>query len=196
MFTLQDIRKAYEAFQASCTREIAYSFKWYKKIDKSQYFTVLSLFLRTAKEISRLILKKDKGNILLECETGTDVSTLITSLALILINKEMRTFNGFKDYIINKLWVQYGHPFENRYAIGKPIDEHYCPLFHIFLDCVYQILYQFPTEFEFNEYLLISLGDAVMQGKYGTFLLNNQYEREQMNVEVKCVNYWDEIDQA
>lgn len=58
-------------------------------MEKSEYFTILSLLLRTAKHVSTIILKKDKGNVLIECETGTDISILVTSLALMLISKEM-----------------------------------------------------------------------------------------------------------
>lgn len=118
MFSLVEIRKAYEKFQEACSPTFANSLKWYKKMEKSNYFTIISLFLWTSKEIARLILKKDKGNILIECDTGTDISLLITSLTLMLVNKEMWTFTGFRDYIVSKLWCVYGHPFERRYAIG------------------------------------------------------------------------------
>jgi hypothetical protein len=39
-----------------------------------------------------------------------------------------------------------------------------------FLDCAYQLLCQFPTEFEFNPLFLADLAELVYSGRFSTFL--------------------------
>ncbi|KAG0225030.1 hypothetical protein BGW42_004712, partial [Actinomortierella wolfii] len=51
------------------------------------------------------------------------------------------------------------------------------PVFQQFLDSVFQILYQFPTRFEFNEDFLIQLHYHVYSCQFGNFLFNCERER-------------------
>ncbi|KAF8418208.1 protein-tyrosine phosphatase-like protein [Tirmania nivea] len=51
------------------------------------------------------------------------------------------------------------------------------PVFHQFLDAAYQIMYQYPTRFEFNERFLRRLLYHLYSCQYGTFLYNNEKER-------------------
>jgi hypothetical protein len=56
-----------------------------------------------------------------------------------------------------------------------------------FLDCVWQVILQFPTAFEFNEELLIFIADSLYNCQYGTFLGDCELERmEFRNVRL----YW------
>lgn len=50
-------------------------------------------------------------------------------------------------------------------------------MFLLFLDCVWQILRQFPCSFEFNENFLIMLFEHAYASQFGTFLGNNESER-------------------
>ncbi|KAJ3298561.1 hypothetical protein HDU79_009326 [Rhizoclosmatium sp. JEL0117] len=52
------------------------------------------------------------------------------------------------------------------------------PIFTQFLDCVYQIWIQFPTHFEFSEKYLLTLNSHLTSCQYGTFLFNNEKERQ------------------
>jgi len=69
-------------------------------------------------------------------------------------------------------------------------DDNRAPIFLQFMDCVYQFLYQFPCSFEFTEKLLKEIMDAVYSCKYGTFLCNNQYERDQKNISSRTRSLW------
>jgi myotubularin-related protein 6/7/8 len=51
------------------------------------------------------------------------------------------------------------------------------PVFHQFLDCIWQIMRQYPSRFEFNEAWLLDLYDGLYECKYGTFLYNSEGER-------------------
>jgi Myotubularin-like phosphatase domain len=58
------------------------------------------------------------------------------------------------------------------------------PVFLQFLDCIFQILSQFPTCFEFSESLLIFLADHVHSGLFGTFL-GNSYKQRMVEMKVR-----------
>ena len=65
------------------------------------------------------------------------------------------------------------------------------PVFHQFLDATYQLLYQYPTRFEFNERFLRRLLYHLYSCQYGTFLYNNEKERVEANVREKTRSVWD-----
>ncbi|EST06858.2 Myotubularin-like phosphatase domain protein [Kalmanozyma brasiliensis GHG001] len=51
------------------------------------------------------------------------------------------------------------------------------PVFHQFLDCMWQIMRQFPERFEYNAAYLVELHQALHECKYGTFLMDCERER-------------------
>ncbi|EME49333.1 hypothetical protein DOTSEDRAFT_40569 [Dothistroma septosporum NZE10] len=53
------------------------------------------------------------------------------------------------------------------------------PILHQFLDAVFQLQYQFPTAFEFNERFLRRLFYQAHSGQYGEFLFNNEKDRRE-----------------
>ncbi|KAL8746560.1 MAG: hypothetical protein Q9190_001444 [Brigantiaea leucoxantha] len=65
------------------------------------------------------------------------------------------------------------------------------PVFHQFLDATYQLLYQNPTRFEFNERFLRRLLYHLYSCQYGTFLYNNEKERVESRVREKTRSVWD-----
>jgi len=66
------------------------------------------------------------------------------------------------------------------------------PVFHQFLDCIWQIHRQYPNRFEFTEDLLIHLYTQLYTCQYGTFLFNNEQERKRYTD--KTISVWDSID--
>jgi myotubularin-related protein 6/7/8 len=65
------------------------------------------------------------------------------------------------------------------------------PVFHQFLDATYQLLYQHPTRFEFNERFLRRLLYHLYSCQYGTFLCNNEKDRLESGVKDKTRSVWD-----
>ncbi|KAJ3000613.1 hypothetical protein HDV02_004298 [Globomyces sp. JEL0801] len=57
------------------------------------------------------------------------------------------------------------------------------PIFLQFLDCLYQIWIQFPTQFEFDEKLLEFLYVSINSCEFGNFLFNNEKELRQFQVQ-------------
>lgn len=52
------------------------------------------------------------------------------------------------------------------------------PLFLLFLDCTWQLLQQFPEEFEFSETFLTTLWDSAFLPIFDTFLFNSEHDRQ------------------
>ena len=66
------------------------------------------------------------------------------------------------------------------------------PVFHQFLDATYQIMYQCPTRFEFNERFLRRLLYHLYSCQYGTFLFNSEKERVvDHNIASRTRSVWD-----
>lgn len=65
------------------------------------------------------------------------------------------------------------------------------PVFHQFLDAVYQMLRQHPTRFEFNERFLRRLLYHTYSCQYGTFLYNNEKQRIDAKVQERTASVWD-----
>lgn len=62
------------------------------------------------------------------------------------------------------------------------------PIFHQFLDSVFQLQHQYPDAFEFNERFLRRLFYHVHAGQYGEFLFNTEKDRRQN--EQKFASVW------
>ena len=65
------------------------------------------------------------------------------------------------------------------------------PVFHQFLDATYQLLYQHPTRFEFNERFLRRLLYHLYACQYGTFLFNSEKERVDEKAMDRTQSVWD-----
>lgn len=96
---------------------------------------------------------------------------------------------------LKKKLDRFGHRFQTRIGHGNKNseDDQRSPVFVQFVDCVFQLLQQFPCSFEFNEKLLIDMLDALYNCKYGTFLYDCEREREINNVKEKTHSFWTEI---
>ncbi|KAL9944800.1 hypothetical protein D7B24_008289 [Verticillium nonalfalfae] len=64
------------------------------------------------------------------------------------------------------------------------------PVFHQFLDCVYQLLRQNPDRFEFNERFLRRLLYHLYSCQYGTFLYNSEKQRHDVDLSHKTSSVW------
>ena len=60
----------------------------------------------------------------------------------------------------------------------KHSDQDRSPVFLQFIDCVWQILQQNGRVFEFNEKFLFTILSSMYTCQFGTFLFNNEFERE------------------
>lgn len=65
------------------------------------------------------------------------------------------------------------------------------PIFHQFLDATWQLLYQHPSRFEFNERFLRRLLYQLYSCQYGTFLFDNERERVEHKASQRTQSVWD-----
>ena len=117
----------------------------------------------------------------------------------ILLDRYYRTLEGFI-CLIEKDWLSFGHQFRYRNGLYSPIDSskvtnenQFSPIFLQWLDSLYQLIEQNNTKFEFNSILLLFLTEELYSGKYGTFLFNNEKEREEYNEEENTLSIWNYI---
>ena len=64
------------------------------------------------------------------------------------------------------------------------------PIFLQWLDCVHQLLLQFPCHFEFNLSFLVKLAHHTYSSLFGTFLCNSAFERKEHRVQEQTRSVW------
>ncbi|TTS81764.1 Myotubularin-related protein 9 [Bagarius yarrelli] len=152
--------------------------RWLSKMENSKWLSHVHNALSTAGLVAECV-ERDGHSVLVHGAEGTDTTLVVTSLAQLIMDPECRTFSGFLR-LLEREWVQAGHPFQQRCAHAAYSHarlKYECPSFLLFLDCVWQIWRQFPLAMEFSEALLLRLTQEVYASDYGTFLCNNEYER-------------------
>jgi hypothetical protein len=187
------------------------------QLDKSYWLKHISTLLGSTHEII-LTVNVKSSHVLIHCSDGWDRTAQLTSISELCLDPYYRTFRGFQ-VLIEKEWVSFGHKFSDR--SGHLSNERYfvnmsntnaagsafnsvqnklykqshvreiSPVFHQFLDCVYQLFHQNPTRFEFNEDFLVGLHYHCYSCQFGTFLLNSDKERKEYNVTEKTYSVWD-----
>lgn len=61
------------------------------------------------------------------------------------------------------------------HQVGDP--KEVSPIIDQLLECMWQLMEQFPCAFEFNERFLITIHSHIYSCQYGNFIGNNQRER-------------------
>ncbi|ANZ73107.1 BA75_00375T0 [Komagataella pastoris] len=166
-------------------------------------------------------LHLNKQHLLLHCSDGWDRTSQLAALAQLLLDPYYRTLEGImvlieKDWLSfgHRFNERSGHlqsetkfvdnseyssTNQAQHAI-KQVTSHFrhrkhvkytSPIFHQFLDCIYQLLKQNPTIFEFNERFLRRLLYHLYSCQYGTFLYDSELERRQAKVSEKTRSVWD-----
>jgi hypothetical protein len=69
--------------------------------------------------------------------------------------------------LIEKEWASFGHQFKHR--LGKLTHKETSPVFLQFLDCVTQMIFQFPSEFEFSIGFVEVVAKCTYSGYFSTF---------------------------
>ena len=106
-----------------------------------------------------------------------------------------RTIEGF-EVLIEKDFLSFGHPF--KFRSGSIMENslnmsEFSPIFIQFLDCVYQILRQYPILFQFNEQFLLDIAFYHDSLRYGTFIGNCERDRRELNLSQCTISLWTEV---
>lgn len=162
---------------------------WLSKLEDTSWLKHISTILQATSRVVDLI-HETKASVVVHCSDGWDRTTQVCSLAQICLDPYYRTLDGFTS-LIKKEWCHFGHKFFDRCFDGSERS----PIFLQFIDCVHQLIMQYPTEFEFNESLLLDLVDAVHECRFGTFLFNSQKQRLYNSVDKDTISVWQYINE-
>ncbi len=167
----------------------------YKKFmedpENKDWIKFISQLIYTTNKICNSIYKGE--HVLIHCSDGWDRTTQICCLVQLILDPFYRSLNGFC-ILIEKDFISFGHQFALRngcYTLKKKND--FSPIFIQFLYCVYQLIIQFPTAFEFNENFLIFLGTEIYNNKYGSFLFNSEHDLNINHGKELTVSIWSEV---
>ncbi|XP_067242223.1 myotubularin-related protein 7a isoform X2 [Chanodichthys erythropterus] len=92
--------------------------------------------------------------------------------------------------LIEKDWVSFGHKFSHRCGHLDGEAKEVSPVMDQFLECVWQLMDQFPCSFEYNEKFLISIHNHIYSCHYGNFICNSQKERKDLCIKEKTHSIW------
>nr|XP_020039921.1 myotubularin-related protein 11 [Castor canadensis]XP_020039922.1 myotubularin-related protein 11 [Castor canadensis] len=169
-----DVQLAHLKLRALCLPDSSVAEdKWLSALEGTRWLDYIRSCLRKASDVSVLVTSRVRSVVLQE-RGDRDFNGLLSSLVQLLLAPEARTLFGFQS-LVQREWVAAGHPFLTRLGATGTSEE--APVFLLFLDCVWQLLQQFPAEFEFSEFFLLALHDSVRVPDTLTFLRNTPWER-------------------
>lgn len=197
MSNIHAVRNAYYKLLTTVSYNIYSENTLFVNIANSGWYDTIIILLRRSFQIYNSIL--EDNNVLIHCSDGWDRTSQLCSMTQILLDRYYRTLEGFI-CLIEKDWLSFGHQFRYRNGLYSPIDSskvsnenQFSPIFLQWLDSLYQLMEQNNTKFEFNSILLLFLAEELYSGKYGTFLFNNEKEREEYNEEENTLSIWNYI---
>ena len=169
-------------------KEIMENKNFLSELEDSGWVNFIMTVLRRTKEISKLV--SEGNNVLIHCSDGWDRTPQLCTISQILLDPYFRTFEGFA-VLFEKDFVSFGHKFAVRSGIyDKEIEKKTNPVILQLLDCVYQLLVQFPSEFEFTSEYLLFIAKNNDINLFGTFLFNNEKEREEKHAKTETASIW------
>uniref|UniRef100_A0A6I8N4K7 Myotubularin phosphatase domain-containing protein n=1 Tax=Ornithorhynchus anatinus TaxID=9258 RepID=A0A6I8N4K7_ORNAN len=134
-------------------------------------------------------VEREKASVLVHCSDGWDRTAQVCSLAGILLDPFYRTFKGLM-VLIEKEWMSMGHKFSQRCGHLEGDPKEVSPVFTQFVECVWQLMEQFPCAFEFNERFLLEIHDHAFSCQFGNFLGTCHKEREELKIYEKTHSLW------
>lgn len=169
---------------------------WLSFLDNSRWLHHISGLLKSALLVVDAIDVEEKS-ILIHCSDGWDRTPQLVALAEIMLDSYYRTFEGFRT-LIQREWLDFGHKFADRCGSNPCNDDpnERCPVFLQWLDCVQQLLVQYPRHFEFNSSYLDKLNRHTYSNVFGTFSHNSTQERSLSQVDDKLMSLWSYFESA
>ncbi|XP_034052908.1 LOW QUALITY PROTEIN: myotubularin-related protein 10 [Gymnodraco acuticeps] len=149
--------------------------RWFSSIENSRWLEYVRAFLKHSAEIVYQLDGKN-ASVILQEEEDRDLNCVVSSLVQLMLDPHYRSLVGFQS-LVQKEWVMAGHRFLDRCTTLKKNDKEESPLFLLFLDCVSQMMSQYPAAFEFTESYLTVLSDSMWIPLFSTFLFNSSKQQ-------------------
>lgn len=135
-----------------------------------------------------------QGNpVMVHCSDGWDRTSQLCALAQILVEPYYRTAKGLQ-IVIEREFISFGHKFKDRLGNVPDKPDERSPVFVQFIDAVWQILQQFPNEFEFTESYLLAIFEYHQSGWFGNFQDNSDQQRTQFQRNSNSLTSWAYLD--
>ncbi|XP_053155132.1 myotubularin-related protein 12 isoform X2 [Hemicordylus capensis] len=178
---LQEIQIAYTRFKQLFLVDNSADFwdtdvKWFSLLESTNWLETVRRCLRKAVEVTES-LEAQNINVLLIEENASDLCCVISSLVQVMMDSYYRTKLGFQS-LLQKEWIMGGHAFLDRCNHLRQSDKEEAPVFLFFLDCVWQLLQQYPQAFEFTETYLTVLSDSLYIPIFSTFFFNSPHHKD------------------
>jgi len=182
-------KSAFNKIKQLCNdKEIMENNNFLSELEDSGWINFIIKVLKTSTKISKLVM--EGNNVLVHCSEGWDRTPQLVSISQILLDPYFRTFEGFA-ILFEKDFVSFGHKFEIRSGITeKEFEKKTNQVILQYLDCVYQLLMQFPSEFEFTSEFLLFIAKYYDTNLFGTFLFDNEKEREEKRAKTETASIW------
>ncbi|XP_063812263.1 myotubularin-related protein 4 isoform X2 [Pseudophryne corroboree] len=189
MANIHSIRNSFQYLRAVCN-QVPDPGNWLSALESTKWLQHLSVMLKAATVVANAVDREERP-VLVHCSDGWDRTPQIVSLAKVVLDPYYRTLEGFQ-VLVETDWLDYGHKFGDRCGHQENVEDQneQCPVFLQWLDCVHQLLHQFPCLFEFNHAFLVKLVQHTYSCLYGTFLSNNPCERETRNIYKRTCSVW------
>ncbi|GFG28834.1 hypothetical protein Cfor_03049 [Coptotermes formosanus] len=186
---IHSIRSSFQSVRQLCS-SAAEMPKWFSQLEGTHWLHHMSGLMRAAVTVVSAIVHEERP-VLVHCSDGWDRTPQIVALAELLLDPYYRTIDGFQ-VLCEREWLDFGHKFADRcgHAVGKVDPSERCPVFLQWLDCVHQLLHQFPCSFEFSQAYLVKLAQHTYSNLFGTFLCNSTQERASLKVAERTFSVW------
>lgn len=183
------IRSSFQTLRLLC-QSITENKTFLSQLENSKWLHHLSGIMRAARTVVSS-LDRQRKPVLIHCSDGWDRTPQILALAKLLLDPYYRTIRGFQ-CLVELDWLQFGHKFAQRngHAVNHADTNERCPVFLQWLDCVYQVVRQYPAAFEFNEHFLLKLCLHSYSCLFGTFLCDSFEERVRENLFERTFSIW------
>lgn len=186
---LANIYDVYKSFTDLRVLLSTQSSNFLSTLENTKWLLYISQLLSVSLEVVTA-LEKEELPVLVHCSDGWDRTPQVVTLAKIILDSHYRTIEGFR-FLIEREWLSFGHQFEKRCNFAFPDKK--SPVFLQWLDCVHQLLRQCPCDFEFNEDLLLFLGNHCYSNLYGTFTGESEKDRLDCNVYARTKSVWSAV---
>nr|XP_018911014.1 PREDICTED: myotubularin-related protein 3 isoform X2 [Bemisia tabaci] len=183
---IHSIRKSFHALRQLCATSSDVP-NWFSLLESTRWLANMSGLLHAAVTVTSAIEKSGRP-VLVHCSDGWDRTPQIVSLAELLLDPYYRTIEGFQ-VLVEREWLEFGHKFADRCGQGDDQNDR-CPVFLQWLDCLHNLLLQFPCAFEFSKSYLVKLAQHSYSNLFGTFLCNSNMERTNLGIQQRTFSVW------
>lgn len=186
---IHSIRKSFAYLRVLCHSQPDQT-SWFQALDGTKWLHHVSGLLKAALRCVTA-LQTEGRPVIVHCSDGWDRTPQITSLTELLLDPYYRTMEGFQT-LVEKEWLDFGHKMADRcgQGLGSSDPNERCPIFLQWLDCVHQLLLQFPVSFQFNLAYLVKIAQHTYSNLFGTFLANSLAERKRLKIRERTRSIW------